>query len=128
MSFHPVDQHVGSRLKSRRVMIGMSQDELGRSVGVTFQQIQKYEKGLNRIGCSRLHEISQVLKTSISYFFDDIDNSLEETPPISISIDPTNKEVLLLVRAFTNIKNPTIRKNILNLIKSVSIPDIDETE
>jgi transcriptional regulator with XRE-family HTH domain len=130
MSSHPVDMHVGSKLKSRRIMLGMSQDELGKAVGVTFQQVQKYEKGLNRIGCSRLYEISNVLNSPISFFFDGFESSNNKTNPGVNSEQQSfkhkdkdelnNKEVLLLVRAFNGINNHSVRKHIISLIKSIA--------
>ena len=66
---NPIDVHVGSRIRLRRTMLGMSQEKLGESLGITFQQIQKYEKGTNRVSCSRLYEISQILDVPITYFF-----------------------------------------------------------
>jgi len=74
---HPVDIHVGKRLRSRRTLLGMSQEELGKSVGVTFQQIQKYERGLNRIGSSRLYEFACILGVSVTYFFEDLDAAVQ---------------------------------------------------
>lgn len=71
---NPIDIHVGSRLRLRRTMLGLSQEKLGTQLGITFQQVQKYEKGSNRIGASRLHEIAIILKTPIGYFYEDAPN------------------------------------------------------
>lgn len=142
ISYHPVDKHVGSRLKSRRVMVGMSQDELGKAVGVTFQQIQKYEKGSNRIGCSRLHEISSVLNTPIGFFFDDFNDNYslsngtqvyggcaEEADNFKTENESaSNKEILSLVRSYNNIKSIYVRKNVLALIRSLSDQSIELIE
>jgi transcriptional regulator with XRE-family HTH domain len=134
---HPVDKYVGSRLKSKRLMVGMSQDELGKAVGVTFQQIQKYEKGLNRIGCSRLFEISSVLDASISFFFEGINGDIVQGKTMATSSyqflnensegsfdnaaeGVSNREILSLVRSYGGIKNVNTRKNILSLIKAIS--------
>src|SRR5580658_7481808 len=70
---HPTDVHVGSRVRLRRNMLGLSQEKLGEAIGLTFQQVQKYERGANRIGASRLHELSRVLDVPVSFFFDDVD-------------------------------------------------------
>src|SRR3954464_42214 len=72
---NPVDRHVGSRVRMRRMLIGMSQEKLGAALGITFQQIQKYEKGTNRIGASRLHQIARVLNTPVAFFFEDSSGS-----------------------------------------------------
>ncbi|MFN7039205.1 MAG: helix-turn-helix domain-containing protein [Alphaproteobacteria bacterium] len=122
---HPVDEHVGAKLKSRRTLVGMSQEELGRTVGVTFQQIQKYEKGLNRIGCSRLFEISNVLKTSVSFFFEGLESNgsnnynLQESKSNNL-LEISNKEILSLVRAYSSIEDQQVRKKVISLVKSLS--------
>lgn len=131
MNSHPVDLHVGKRLRSRRIMLGKSQEELGESVGITFQQIQKYERGLNRIGSSRLYDFSQVLGVKISFFFEDF-NDPEDTNGVDgalINEDFTNdnqynKEVLLLVRSFYSIPDLSIRKKLFALIRSLSSYDV----
>lgn len=82
-----IDVHVGSRLRTRRIIVGMSQEKLGDQLGLTFQQIQKYEKGLNRIGASRLYAISRIMGTSIQYFFEDLPSD------IVAGGDPTSKPV-----------------------------------
>jgi transcriptional regulator with XRE-family HTH domain len=125
---HPIDTHVGKRLRSRRTLLGMSQEKLGEAVGVTFQQIQKYERGLNRIGSSRLYEFARVLSNPVSYFFDGIEEVVGEAEVKSISDDKNrfeyesiaNKEVLSLVRAFSGITDQKIRKDIISLVKSLS--------
>ena len=127
MAPHPVDIHVGKRLRSRRTILGMSQEELGDSVGVTFQQIQKYERGLNRIGSSRLYEFATILGIGVSYFFEDFHDENSENPA-SMAEDSTtfeyekfsNKEVLTLVRAYHGINDDQVRKKTLALIKSLS--------
>jgi transcriptional regulator with XRE-family HTH domain len=133
---HQVDTYVGKKLRAKRTIIGMSQEDLGRLVGVSFQQIQKYEKGLNRVGASRLYEISKILNTSISYFFEYIETPLVNGQGLSTSLSEdaakfqydniTNKEVLNLVRSYTKIKNTLIRRKIMSLIRSLS--SIDESE
>lgn len=133
MAQHPVDVHVGRRLRSRRIILGMSQENLGDSVDLTFQQIQKYEKGLNRIGSSRLFEFSRTLKVPISYFFEDFDdgdaripNDVAETGMTFENDNMAHKEVFTLVRAFCSIENEIIRKRIQALIKSIGRTQIIE--
>ncbi len=130
MEAHPVDIHVGKKLRSRRTILGKSQEEIGTAVGITFQQIQKYERGLNRIGSSRLYEFANLLGVGVSYFFEglEVENGgvnigiagLAET---SLSFEHEgleNKEILSLVRSYYSISNPQIRKKILSLMKSLS--------
>jgi len=128
MTPHPVDMHVGKRLRSRRTLLGMSQEKLGEAVGVTFQQIQKYERGLNRIGSSRLYEFARVLSNSVSYFFEGMETVANDSSHSAMAEDSVgfeyenlaNKEVLSLVRAFSGITDQKVRKDILSLVKSLS--------
>src|SRR5882762_7396194 len=80
---HPVDVHVGARMRQRRTLLGMSQEKLGTAVGLTFQQIQKYERGSNRIGSSRLFEFAKVLDVPVSYFFDEMPSNARSGRPMS---------------------------------------------
>ena len=115
---HPVDVNVGKRLRVRRTLLGMSQEKLGDALGITFQQLQKNERGANRIGSSRLFELSRILDVPISYFFEemDMDNPATDTPS-----DPmTKRETLELVRAYYRIKDPAIRKSIVNLTRAMA--------
>lgn len=127
----PVDAHVGTRLKLRRTLVGMSQEKLGEKVGLTFQQIQKYERGANRIGSSRLFEFSQILDVPVSFFFDEMPDDVVEGAMSSDNIaadieaaadgDPlTRRETLELVRSYYRIEDPNVRKRIYELVKSVS--------
>ncbi len=129
MESHPVDIHVGKKLRSRRTMLGRSQEEVGKAVGVTFQQIQKYERGLNRIGSSRLYDIARILGVSVTYFFEDFEAYRRtKTTPGDIAENASNfdnegvdnKEVLSLVRAYYGISTPLVRRKILSLMKSLS--------
>lgn len=127
---HPVDVHVGKRVRSRRTLLGMSQEKLGEALGLTFQQVQKYERGANRIGSSRLWELTSILDVPISYFFEDMDKDtskarytddvpqgLAEDSAI-FSRDPLAKrETLELVRAYYRIKEPRVRKRVFELTK-----------
>ena len=129
---NPIDIHVGARVRLRRNMLGLSQEKLGESLGITFQQIQKYEKGTNRIGASRLQQLSEILKTPISFFFDDIPHTSGNTASgLSESDSPnyivdflSSSEGLQLNKAFANIKDPKVRKKIIDLVRSLA----DEAE
>lgn len=125
---NPIDIHVGERVRLRRTLLGMSQEKLGAAIGLTFQQIQKYERGLNRIGSSRLWSISQVLNVPVSFFFEDMDENiigdsaqisgLSEDKKSLVEIDPMNrKQTLELVRAFYRISDPKAANLILELVK-----------
>jgi transcriptional regulator with XRE-family HTH domain len=129
---NPIDVHVGGRIRLRRTLLGMSQEKLGEAIGLTFQQVQKYERGANRVGSSRLFDLARVLDVPISYFFEDMPNSVQEkspsklmgmsTPPaMEYEPDPMAKrETLELVRAYYKIPDPAIRKRIFELTKSVA--------
>ncbi len=128
---HPVDVHVGARLRVRRTLLGMSQTTLSEDIGLTFQQMQKYERGANRISASRLFDLSRVLDVPIQYFFDDMPAAVTarspankkrgraNTPP-SYEPDPMAKrETLELVRAYYKIADPEIRKPLYELAKAL---------
>jgi transcriptional regulator with XRE-family HTH domain len=122
---NPVDRHVGSRVRMRRMLIGMSQEKLGEALGITFQQIQKYEKGTNRIGASRLHHIARVLGVPVEFFYEGAPEigtveGLAEAPSSGYVADfLTTSEGLELVRAFIAIKDPKVRRRIVELAKSL---------
>ena len=134
----PIDIHVGSRVRLRRTLLGMSQERLGDALGLTFQQVQKYERGVNRVGASRLFDISRVLDVPISYFFDDMPEGMSETPvsgprgrmygfaeaqePFSAGVDDNmnKRETLELVRAYYRITDPAVRKRVFDLLKSLA--------
>ena len=124
---NPIDIHVGARVRLRRNMLGLSQEKLGEQLGITFQQVQKYEKGTNRIGASRLQEIASILQTPISYFFEDAPNRLAPQP--GLAEEETDKPIfdflsssegLQLNRAFLRIEDSRVRKRIVDLVKSLS--------
>jgi transcriptional regulator with XRE-family HTH domain len=118
----PVDAHVGSRVRLRRTLLGMSQEKLGEAIGLTFQQVQKYERGANRIGASRLFDLSRVLDVPISFFFDDMNSgpgSAQEPTPNFEAKELSKREILELARAFDRIKDEKVRKRILELTKSL---------
>jgi transcriptional regulator with XRE-family HTH domain len=128
---NPVDIHVGSRVRLRRTLLGLSQEKLGEAVGLTFQQIQKYERGANRIGASRLFEFSRILDVPVSFFFDDMPDvmssgegqaawGLGDQSQASLDPDPlTRRETLELVRAYYRIGDPQVRKRLFELAKSL---------
>jgi transcriptional regulator with XRE-family HTH domain len=119
---HDVDIHVGGRVRLRRSALGLSQHQLGAAMGLSFQQVQKYERGTNRIGASRLYEMGKVLQTSISYFFEDFDDlGLAEDRDSSYQADPVLKrETLELMRAYHQIKDPKKRKKVLKLVQELA--------
>jgi transcriptional regulator with XRE-family HTH domain len=122
---NPVDRHVGSRMRMRRMLIGMSQEKLGEALGITFQQIQKYEKGTNRIGASRLHHIARVLGVPIEFFYEGAPQvgavqGFAESPASGYVADfLTTSEGLELVKAFIAIKDPKVRRRIVDLAKAL---------
>ncbi len=124
---HPVDVHVGSRVKFRRVVQGMSQEQLGSTLGLTFQQVQKYEKGTNRISASRLWDIGDALGVKVSFFFEglrDMDMSaggFAESGQANFNRQVNSTEGLKLNRYFTQIEDPQVRKKILELVKTLSL-------
>ena len=125
---NPIDIHVGSRVRLRRTMLGMSQEKLGEHLGITFQQIQKYEKGANRIGASRLQEIARVLNTPISFFFEDAPGDSGDGQPGLGEPDSPNyvvdflssSEGLQLNRAFVKIKDAKVRRKIVEMVKALA--------
>ena len=127
---HPVDTHVGSRVKLRRMILGMSQDSLGKSLGLTFQQVQKYEKGVNRIGASRLFELSDLLEVPIQYFYDgygdaDTANGFAEPDVAETFMELVNSpDGVNLCRYFAEIKDPQVKKRVLDLVKSIAETDM----
>ncbi len=123
----PVDIHVGSRVRLRRTLLGMSQEKLGRAVSLTFQQIQKYERGSNRIGSSRLFQFSKVLQVPVSFFFDDMPDAVagrtrglrEPAQEPFETGNFTKRETLELVRAYYKISDVATRRRIFDLVKAV---------
>ncbi|MAW81322.1 MAG: transcriptional regulator [Parvularcula sp.] len=125
---HPIDVYVGSRVKLRRMILGMSQEMLGKSLGLTFQQIQKYEKGVNRIGASRMFELSQLLEVPVQFFYDGFGgaaaksvNGFAEDGDGEAVMDLVNSpEGVQLCRYFSEIKDLDVRKKVLDLVKSIA--------
>ncbi|MCP4616369.1 MAG: helix-turn-helix domain-containing protein [Bradyrhizobium sp.] len=124
---NPVDKYVGSRVRMRRIMLGMSQEKLGEALGLTFQQIQKYEKGTNRVGASRLQQISEVLQVPVSFLFDGGPSGAAANPASAESASPTyiadflaTSEGLALTRAFTRIPDSKLRRSIVDLVEQIA--------
>jgi transcriptional regulator with XRE-family HTH domain len=126
---NPVDVQVGSRVRLRRNMLGLSQEKLGEAIGLTFQQVQKYERGANRIGASRLHELSQVLDVPVEFFFDDTDPvrapaipaGFAEPPADAFESDPLRRrETLELVEAYYAIEAAAVRRRLFDLAKALA--------
>ena len=130
---NPIDVHVGARVRLRRTLLGLSQEKLGEALGLTFQQVQKYERGANRVGASRLFDLSRVLDVPVSFFFDDMsDDTKSQSPSLLLSggleessaefeHDPlTKRETLELVRAYYRIADPAIRKRVYELAKALA--------
>src|SRR6185312_1121662 len=121
---NPIDVQVGNRVRIRRMLIGMSQERLGELLGVTFQQVQKYEKGINRIGAGRLFDVSRILGVPIEYFYEGAQLSgqagfaEEGTPPVMEFV--SSGEGLQLSLAFMKIKDAKVRKRVLDLVKSLA--------
>lgn len=123
---NPIDVHVGSRIRLRRNMLGMSQEKLGESLGITFQQIQKYEKGTNRVGASRLQAIASIMNTPVSFFFEGAPGQngepaqgLAEEGTAYVADFLNSSEGVQLNRAFVKISDPKVRRKVLDLVKAL---------
>jgi len=124
----PIDRHVGSRVRMRRMMLTMSQEKLGDALGLTFQQVQKYEKGANRIGASRLQQISRILQVPVSFFFEGApteggalaDGFGEAPSPAYVSDFLATSDGLALTKAFVRIKNAKLRRRIVDLVEQIA--------
>lgn len=130
---NPVDVHVGQRVRQRRTLMGLSQEKLGEALGLTFQQVQKYERGANRIGASRLFDLATILDTDVNYFFEDMLPDVaaaapskqhgrpQDAEPVGPDPDPMAKrETLELVRAYYRIGNPQVRKRLFEMTKALA--------
>jgi len=125
---NPVDKYVGSRMRMRRIMLGMSQEKLGEALGLTFQQIQKYEKGTNRVGASRIQQISEVLQVPVSFLFEGGPSSVpsgsgfaESPSPAYVSDFLATSEGLALTRAFSRILDAKMRRSIVDLVEQIAL-------
>ena len=128
---HPIDVHVGARVRQRRVLLGMNQTKLGEALGIAFQQVQKYERGTNRISASRLYDLSRVFDVSIEHFFEDMPPEVAASSlatkgrgrakePPGYNLDPmVKRETLELVRAYYKIEDAGVRKGVYQLTKAM---------
>ena len=131
---NPIDIHVGSRVRLRRMMLSMSQEKLGEHLGITFQQIQKYEKGTNRIGASRLQHIARVLTVPVAFFFEDAPATPGSEPPAGMAEENSSSYVvdflsssegIQLNKAFIRIKDAKLRRRVIDLVRSMAGEDED---
>jgi transcriptional regulator with XRE-family HTH domain len=138
---NPIDVHVGARMRLRRTLLGLSQERLGDMIGLTFQQVQKYERGANRVSCSRLFDLSRSLEVPVSYFFDDMAAEVSNLSPVQMGREPPaeepapaeadprlRRETLELVRNYYSITDPDVRRRIYDLAKALSSRDDGQTE
>jgi transcriptional regulator with XRE-family HTH domain len=126
-SANPIDRHVGNRVRMRRKMLDMSQTKLGDALGITFQQVQKYENGTNRISASRLQQMCHILQVPVSFFFEGAPNLPGQTPrsgevpsPAYVSDFLATSDGLALTKAFMRIKEPKLRRHIVNLVEDIA--------
>lgn len=124
---NPTDRHVGARVRMRRMMLGMSQEKLGDALGITFQQVQKYEKGANRIGASRLHHIASILQVPTAFFFEGCPTTFETGASPPIAPDPSyvadflaTSDGLALTKAFQSIDDSKLRRRIVDLVEQIT--------
>lgn len=130
---NPVDKHVGERVRMRRMLLGMSQERLGEQLGLTFQQVQKYEKGVNRIGASRLFDLAQVLGVPIQFFYESMSAAVSghhaaggfaDKPGDTYVADfLSNRDSVELNKAFARITDPRIRRSIVDMVRSIAGDD-----
>jgi transcriptional regulator with XRE-family HTH domain len=130
---NPIDKHVGSRVRMRRMMLQMSQEKLGDALGLTFQQVQKYEKGTNRIGASRLQQISHILQVPVAFFFEGAptlhaagDGIMDAPSPAYVSDFLATSEGLSLTKAFMRIKEAKLRRRIVDLVEEIAGEEDDD--
>src|ERR1700741_5187122 len=133
---NPIDKHVGSRVRMRRMMLSMSQEKLGDALGLTFQQAQKYEKGANRIGARRLQQISNILQVPVSFFFEVAPQPSGHGPgglaaapwPAYVSDFLATSDGLALTKAFMGIKDPKLRRRIVDLVEQIAGEEVEVKE
>lgn len=134
MPSNPVDIYVGTRLKIRRTELGLSQNRIGEMTGITFQQVQKYEKGLNRIGSSRLYEFAKILRVPVSYFFEQYEVAFGSNGVLCDNRanfderDISEREIVTLIKNFSAIKDSTVRRSIITLAKTLSKRNDEDDE
>ncbi len=127
----PVDVHVGKRLRQRRTLLGMSQEKLAQAFGVSFQQVQKYERGANRISASRLYLLTKILDVPVTYFFEGLPTVTPTQADTEAADTPdrmTSRETLELVRAYYRISDPVVRKRLVDLARALSREDMAEED
>lgn len=117
---NPVDSQVGARMRARRLVLGISQEDLGKAVGVSFQQIQKYEKGANRIGASRLQRLAHALQVPISYFFEGMGGGEADNEGENIMAFLATAQGLALAKGFMRIRNSNVRRRIIEFVAAVA--------
>lgn len=127
---HPVDTYVGGKLRARRLMLGLTQENIGKAIGVTFQQIQKYERGINRMGSSRLYDFGKILSVPISYFFEGYEGVQDSDGQYSVGMADeaagfehekiNSRETMELIRSYYSIQDPKVRKRFADLLKSMA--------
>lgn len=127
MNPNPIDKHVGSRVRMRRLTLGMSQEKLADAIGLTFQQVQKYEKGANRMGSSRLQQIANVLQVPVTFFFEGAPGQpkLDGKAPSPAYVNEflSASDGLALTKAFMQIKDPKLRRSIVNVVEEIAGED-----
>ena len=124
---NPIDKHVGSRVRMRRMMLGMSQEKLGDALGLTFQQVQKYEKGTNRIGASRLQQMSLILQVPVAFFFEGAPPPPGKSYGLSEASSPeyltnflASSDGLKLIKAFTRVPSAALRRRVVDLVEEMA--------
>src|SRR6201998_375459 len=129
---NPIDKHVGSRVRMRRMMLGMSQEKPGNNLGLTFQQVQKYEKGTNRIGASRLQQISSILQVPVEFFFEGappvagasrVEGFADAPSPAYVSDFAASPDGLAWTKVFMRISDPKLRRRIVDLVEQIATSD-----
>lgn len=124
---NPIDKHVGSRVRMRRLMLGMSQEKLADGIGLTFQQVQKYEKGTNRMGSSRLQQIANILGVPVTFFFEGAPGQpkidAKAPSPAYVNEFLSTSDGLALTKAFMEVKNAKLRRSIVNFVEEVASGD-----
>ena len=132
---NPIDIHVGSRVRLQRMLLGISQEKLGERLGLTFQQIQKYEKGINRIGASRLYDLSQVLGVPVQFFYDEAPTLDRRSAAVAPGLSEkttdgyifeflNTREGLELNKAFARITDPKTRRAVLELVRTLASDEL----
>ena len=130
---NPIDKYVGSRIRMRRIMLGMSQEKLGEALGLTFQQVQKYEKGANRVGASRVQQIAEILQVPVSFLFEGSPGATtaangfaEAASPAYVSDFLATSEGLALTRAFTRISDAKLRRSIVDMVEQIAAREVPD--